>query len=378
MKLMFDTARPAGYLMFLVCLLWQTAAMTAELQAVQIQDDPDATQLILEFDQSVKYTYFQLDNPHRLVFDFAATRVPKQFRLVQGATAVVRGVRYAQRANDTLRIVFDLKTVRYPEVMATETAQAPRLVVRLRKNKDMSPKPDKNNPPQPAPRTWVVALDPGHGGQDPGAIGKVHNTHEKQITLQIARRLQQALTKRGDIRVILTRQTDRYVRLRQRIGLARQHQADLFVSIHADAFHDHRVQGASVFVLSDKGASSEAARWLAEKENQADLIGGISLEDKEDTLASVLLDMSQSAARSSSLSVAGHVFQALQTVGKVHGQQVQQAAFLVLKSPDVPSLLIETGFISNPTEERRLRDPRYQTRLANAIAQGIFSYLDSH
>ena len=376
-KLTFNTARPAYYLIAILGLLWHATSPAAKLQGVQIKTSTDSTQLILELDRRVKYTYFQLDNPHRLVFDLSGTQIPEQFRLVQGATSIVHGVRYGRRASDTLRVVFDLKAVRYPEVLVTETAQAYHLVIRLHKNKDLVPERKKTIPTQPAPRSWVVALDPGHGGRDPGALGKVYQTQEKRITLQIARRLQQALAARSHIKVVLTRQTDTHISLRQRIGIARQHQADLFVSIHADAFRDHRVQGASVFVLSDKGASSEAARWLAEKENQADLIGGISLEDKEAMLASVLLDMSQSAARSSSLSVAEHVFQALQTVGKVHGKRVQQAAFIVLKSPDIPSLLIETGFISNPTEERRLRDPHYQTRLANAIAQGIFSYFDN-
>ncbi|MEM6405495.1 MAG: N-acetylmuramoyl-L-alanine amidase [Pseudomonadota bacterium] len=371
-----NTTRPF-YLLVVLCLFWQTISDAAELQGVQIQSETDATRLILELDRQVKYTYFQLDNPHRLVFDLVDTRVPEQFRLVQGASSIVHSIRYAQRAENILRVVFDLKTMRYPEMLNTDTAQTPHLVIRLHKNKDLSPEPQKTFTAQPKPRTWVVALDPGHGGRDPGALGKVHNTQEKLLTLQIARRLQQALTARGDIKVILTRQTDTYIRLRDRMKIARQHQADLFISIHADAFHDHQVRGASVFVLSDKGASSEAARWLAEKENQADLIGGVSLEDKEDVLASVLLDMSQSAARSSSLSVAEHVFGALKTVGKVHGRQVQQAAFIVLKSPDIPSLLIETGFISNPTEERRLRDPGYQTKLAKAIAQGIFSYFDN-
>ncbi len=357
--------------------MWQAASAAAELQGIQIQTGPDTTELILELDRSPEYTYFQLDNPHRLVFDLVDTQVPEQFRLVQGATALVRSVRYARRTEGVLRVVFDLKTVPYPEVLSTDAAQAHQLIIRLHKNKDLLQKVGKTTPAPPEPHTWVVALDPGHGGQDPGALGKVYGTQEKRLTLQIARRLQQALAARDDIRVILTRRTDTYVRLRHRMALARQQQADLFVSIHADAFRDHRVQGASVFVLSDKGASSEAARWLAEKENQADLIGGISLEDKEDMLASVLLDMSQSVARSNSLSVAGHVFRALQTVGKVHGQRVQQAAFLVLKAPDIPSLLIETGFISNPAEERRLRDPGYQTRLAHAIAQGIFSYFDN-
>jgi N-acetylmuramoyl-L-alanine amidase len=373
----FNTIALPHYLVVLLCLLCQTTFATpAELQGVQVQGNAENTRLVLELDRQVKYTYFQLANPQRLVFDLADTRVPEQFQLVQGATSVVHSVRYARRSEDTLRVVFDLKTRRYPEVLVPTTAQPHQLIIQLHKNKELS----LNNPqanPLPTPRTWVVALDPGHGGQDPGAIGKVHGTLEKQVTLQIARRLQQALSARQNIKVILTRQNDTYVKLRQRIATARQHQADLFVSIHADAFHDHRVQGASVFVLSDKGASSEAARWLANKENQADLLGGVSLEDKEDILASVLLDMSQSAALGNSLSAADHVFQALQTVGRVHGKRVQQAAFIVLKSPDIPSLLIETGFISNPTEEQRLRDPSYQTKLAHAIAQGIFSYFDN-
>jgi N-acetylmuramoyl-L-alanine amidase len=178
------------------------------------------------------------------------------------------------------------------------------------------------------------------------------------------------------MRAELTRNGDYFIGLRKRMALARARRADLFVSIHADAFRDKRVRGSSVYVLSQRGASSEAARWLAEKENAADLVGGVSLDDKDGVLASVLLDLSQSATRHASLSAASKVYRELGRVGKVHGRRVQQAGFMVLKSPDIPSMLVETGFISNPAEERNLRDPKYQERMAKAIMAGVQRFFD--
>jgi len=214
-------------------------------------------------------------------------------------------------------------------------------------------------------------VDAGHGGEDPGASGSRFRTKEKNVTLQIARRLKRLIDAQPGMRAVLTRSGDYYIGLRKRMALARKHRADLFVSIHADAFRDKRVRGSSVYVLSKRGASSEAARWLAESENSADLVGGVSLDDKDDVLASVLLDLSQSATQHASLSAASEVYGQLRQVGKVHGRRVQQAGFMVLKSPDVPSMLVETGFISNPKEERNMRDPKHQERMARAIMAGV-------
>jgi N-acetylmuramoyl-L-alanine amidase len=219
-------------------------------------------------------------------------------------------------------------------------------------------------------RDVVVAVDAGHGGQDPGAIGR-GGTREKDITLAIARRLAKAIDAEPGMRAVLIRDGDYFVSLRGRVRKAREQGADMFISVHADAVLDRGVSGASVYVLSLRGASDEAARWLAERENAADLMGGVSLDDKNDVLASVLLDVTQKEAVSNSVEAADSVLASLRRVGPVHGKQVRHAGFVVLKSPDIPSMLVETAFISNVTDERRLRDAAYQQRVAEAIHAGV-------
>jgi N-acetylmuramoyl-L-alanine amidase len=219
----------------------------------------------------------------------------------------------------------------------------------------------------------VIAIDAGHGGEDPGAKGP-SGVYEKDVVLQISRRLARKVDAEPGMRAVMIREGDYYIGLRKRVHKARVARADLFVSIHADAFHDRRVRGSSVYTLSQRGASSEAARWLAEKENRSDLVGGIDLDDKDDLLASVLLDLSLSATMQSSRQAADTVLQELRRLGKTHKPRVQHAGFLVLKAPDIPSMLVETAFISNPVEERRLRDPAHQERLAEAVMVGIRGY----
>jgi N-acetylmuramoyl-L-alanine amidase len=226
-------------------------------------------------------------------------------------------------------------------------------------------------------RDLVIAIDAGHGGDDTGAIGR-SGTYEKDVVLSIARRLYAQVEKTPGMHPVLIRQGDYYIGLRQRIDKAREQKADLFISIHADSFRDQRVQGSSVFVLSNRGASSEMARWLAEKENASDLAGGVSLDDKDQVLAEVLLDLSQNATIEASINVAGNMLGELQRLGKTHKSTVQQAGFVVLKSPDIPSVLVETAFISNPIEERKLRDARHQEALAVAMLRGIKQYFANH
>lgn len=366
-----------GFLGVVVHLLAIQPALAAELQKVRLHAGETHMRLVFDLNAPVKYTFFRLDDPERIVLDLEDTTTADGLRVGHLQSSILRGVRYAKRATTTLRVVLDLHQRHNPRVflLTPSNGHGHRLVVDLYPNQEhQSVPPLKKVPKKPVLRDVVVALDPGHGGQDPGAIGGLYGTQEKQLTLQIARHLKKLLDAQKGIRTVMTRDEDQFVALRERTAIARRQKADLFISIHADAFRDQHVQGASVYVLSNKGASSEAARWLAETENKADLIGGISLADKEDALASVLLDMSQSAARGSSLTAAEGVYQALRTLGKVHGKAVHQAAFIVLKSPDIPSLLIETGFISNPTEERRLRDVAYQKQLAQVIMQGILRY----
>jgi N-acetylmuramoyl-L-alanine amidase len=226
-------------------------------------------------------------------------------------------------------------------------------------------------------RDVVVAVDAGHGGEDPGAIGPA-GTREKDVTLAIARKLAKRIDARAGMRAVMIRDGDYYVRLRQRIDKARKHRADLFVSIHADAFRDRRVRGSSVYTLSHGGATSEAARWLAERENRADLIGGVELREQNDVLAKVLIDMSQNATMEHSGIAAAKVLANLQRLGSVHQTRIQKAGFAVLKSPDVPSMLVETAFISNPDEEKRLRTGSYQNRMADSILAGIVAYFEEY
>jgi len=222
-------------------------------------------------------------------------------------------------------------------------------------------------------RKLVIAVDAGHGGEDPGASGR-DGTHEKDVTLAVARELAQRINAEPGMQAVLTRAGDYFVPLRERSHRARVAQADLFVSVHADAVQDRSVAGSSVYVLSARGASSEAAKWLADRENAADLVGGVSLDTKDSVLASVLLDLSQSAAMSASMVAAGKVLEQLNQVGEVRKAAVQQAGFVVLKSPDIPSMLIESAYITNPQEERRLKDPHHQAELADAILAGIRNF----
>jgi len=222
-------------------------------------------------------------------------------------------------------------------------------------------------------RPLIIAIDAGHGGQDPGAHGP-SGTREKMITLAIAKELARQVNATPGLKAYLTRDTDVFIPLTQRYQKARAAKADLFVSIHADSSPSPEARGSSVFVLSQRGASSQAARWLASQENAADLVGGVKLQDKDDTLASVLLDLSQSATMKASEDMAGQVLDGLKRLGKTHKHEIERANFVVLRSPDVPSMLVETAFISNPDEERRLNDPAQQSQLARAVLDGVTAY----
>ena len=225
-------------------------------------------------------------------------------------------------------------------------------------------------------RKVVVAVDAGHGGDDPGAHGP-GGTLEKNVTLAVARQLAALINKQPGMQAVLTRDGDYFIPLKRRYQIAREKNADMFVSIHADAFKNGDAKGSSVWVLSPRGKTSEAARWLADRENRADLIGGVSLDDKDDSLAAVLLDLQQGYAMQASESIAGNVLKALGHLGPTHRGYVERANFVVLRSPDVPSILVETAFISNPVEERKLRDPTHQAELAQAVMGGVRNYFEA-
>ena len=295
---------------------------------------------------------------------------------------VVKQVRIAHRPSGELRIVLDLsRSIRAKSFLATPNNRyGYRLVIDLGAGAGApavaADAPIRVEHARPEARDLIIAIDAGHGGDDPGAIGK-NGTREKDVVLAIARALAQRIDAEPGMRAVLTRNGDYFVPLRDRMSRARAQQADLFVSIHADSIRDRSVDGSSVYILSQRGATTEAARWLAERENASDLIGGVSLENKGDVLASVLLDLSQTASLTASHTAAEHVLHQLNLVGEVRKPLVQQAGFMVLKSPDIPSMLVETAYISNPAEEQRLRGAAHQAKLAAAIHQGLREYFYS-
>lgn len=378
--------------------LWAGQAVAAaEFHSVRLWAAPDNTRVVFDVSGPVDHKLFTLDNPPRVVIDVPSAQLAAGQPALGASGGLVKGVRAAMNKPDTLRIVLDLTQQSRPGSfsLAPNEQYGHRLVVDLYP-KDAAPGPVVQQAATPEQvrvqpagkkvpvkqvtaqlRDLVIAIDAGHGGEDPGAIGR-RRTREKDVVLQIAKRLAELVEKEPGMRPVLIREGDYYIGLRQRIEKARRHKADLFVSIHADAFRDRSAHGSSVYVLSERGASSEMARVLAAKENAADLVGGVSLDDKDDALREVLLDLSQTATLEASFEVADNMLGELKRIGKTHKSGVQQAGFVVLKSPDIPSLLVETAFISNPTEENRLRDGRHQQRLAHAMLRGIRDYFGKH
>ncbi len=350
------------------------AGAAAEIEGVRLDGNVANTRLVVELTTPVSHTLFALENPPRIVLDLHQAHVRgDRLQGVTGHGPVTR-VRSANRDNGDVRIVLDLSSPTRARsfLVPPDGHLGHRLVVDLPVGQAKGAgAPAKTVAPEG--RDLVVAIDAGHGGKDPGAMGR-GGTREKDVVLQIAKRLAARIDAEPGMRAYLTRDGDYFLALRQRMDRARARRADLFVSIHADAFKNRKARGSSVYVLSTKGATDEAARWLAEKENSADLVGGVTLDDKDQMLASVLLDLSQSAAIDASAQVADRVIGSLATAGPVHRKDVQRAGFLVLKSPDIPSILVETAFISNPSEEKLLKSGRHQDLLASAIMQGIRGY----
>ncbi|MFO1409057.1 MAG: N-acetylmuramoyl-L-alanine amidase [Steroidobacteraceae bacterium] len=374
-----------------------TLADAAQLLRGGLDAAPDGATLTLQLSGRVQQRLQVLRNPDRIVVDLPGTRLAAGWRRPAPA-GVVRALRSADLPRGTLRVVLELeRSMRASASLGRADARGQRtLTVRLGATggaagssaaasgpPDRSPAtvtraaPASAHAPRDSGRDIVVAVDAGHGGEDPGASGR-GGTHEKDVTLAIARALAARIDAQPGLRAVLTREGDRFIPLRERTARASAAGADLFVSIHADAVRDRDVEGASVYVLSDRGASSEAARWLAERENAADQRGGVSLANVQDDLKPVLMDLSQSASIGTSAEVADRVLGALDDVGAVRKREVQRAGFVVLKSRDMPALLIETAYISNPGEERKLRSPDYQQRLAAALQSGIVAYFRQH
>lgn len=363
-------SRPA-WAVFLLCLASMASAGTT-VENIRVWDENGKTRVVLDLSNPVAHNIFTLRGPDRLVIDLANSRLANSLDDLPSSVGSLRAVRSAVRADGDLRVVLDLnEAVRSRSfTVAPNSTYGNRLVIDLQRTGALKTVKRASEGYKPG-RDIVIAISPGHGGHDPGAVGKAR-TREKDVVLAIGRELARRINAEDGMRAVMVRDKDVYVDHRARMSIARRHDADLFIAIHADAVDDRRPQGMTVYALSLKGASDEHALQLAERENAA--VGGVSLDDKDDVLASVLLDLSQNASLSASLDVGSDVIKELARVGKVHRRTVQQAGFLVLKSPDLPSILVETGFISNPNEEQRLRDRRYQGKLAGAMLSGIRRY----
>lgn len=356
-----------------------TCSHAAELRGVQLSAGADSAQVTLDLTGSAAQKVFLLDHPDRVVIDLPHTHLAGGVH-VPAVAGVVTAVRFGAQPHGTLRMVVQLRSALPAHSTWGQGEQGRRLVLSLGQPVVAATVPDSVPPPvvraAHAPgdgdRDVVIAVDAGHGGVDPGAIGH-GGTREKDVTLAIARALAARINSQPGMRAVLTRDRDEFLELRDRIDRARAAHADLFISVHADSIADRSVSGASVYVLSVHGASNEAARVLAERENSADLLGGVPLDDKG-ALAPVLLDATQSEIIGVSAGAAERVVDALGGVGEIRKPQVQRAGFVVLKSLAIPSMLVETAYISNPTEERRLRSSEQQARLADAIAGGVRSY----
>lgn len=363
----------------LMLLFTATAwAAPAVVQGVRMWPAPDNTRLVFDVTAPVEHTIFVLKNPDRLVIDIKDTRLDKPLIGLDLSQSLIKDIRSAPRNGNDLRVVLDLKQAVRPKsfVLRPNDEYGNRLVLDLYDTKaEAAEKRDADTPAakSDAPRQIVVAIDAGHGGDDPGAIG-TRGTREKDVTLAIARKLKALVEREPGMKPLMIRDGDYFVPLKRRVLIAREHRADLFISIHADSYPDSRARGASVYTLSARGASSEQARLLADKENASDVIGGVSLDDKDDLLTSVLLDLSLTGTMEASTDVAGRVLGGLRHIGRLHRNRIEQAGFRVLKSPNVPSILVETAFISNPTEERQLRDSNHQQSLARAIMDGTRAY----
>lgn len=421
---------------FTVALFTGYAAHAADtlVSSTRVWPAPDYTRVTIESQQPIRHKLFNLDNPDRLVLDLEDVALNAAVTDIAGKISAedpyIKGVRAGRFKPGTIRLVFDLKAKVKPEAFAlapiagyghrlvldiypltppdpllaflkrresgqpetpaTTPAPAPALTPTpelaapevgpppvVAKSETPAPKPAARAARPASERLITIAIDPGHGGEDPGARGR-SGTLEKNVTLSIAQKLKERIETEPNMRAVLTRDGDFFIPLHMRVEKARRVRADLFVSIHADAFVKPSANGSSVFALSERGATSVAARWLAKQENDADLIGGVNLGIKDPYLKQTLLDLSQTASINDSLKLGKAVLQEMGGINRLHKNYVEQAGFAVLKAPDIPSILIETAFISNPDEERKLRDPVYQNKMADAIFAGIKRYFSKN
>jgi len=377
-----------------VLLVSFIASAEAQVLSSRIWPARDYTRLTLESRDEIKFTLFGVKDPERLVLDLELAELSPALVELNAKVAAddpyVQGLRVAHNRPGVVRLVLDLKAEVKPQVFTLKpiAEYGHRLVLDLYPmvpldplaaliEESEKPKAPEKSKTSRVSRLAIIVIDAGHGGEDPGATGR-HGSREKNITLTIARRLKALVDAEPNMRALLTRDGDYYLPLHVRVDKARKVKADLFVSIHADAFIRPHARGSSVFALSERRATSEAASWLAKKENEADLVGGVNLDVKDVYLKKTLLDLAQTATIDHSLRLGDLVLRRLGAVNNLHRPRVEQASFAVLKAPDVPSILVETAFISNPQEEKRLNDESYQNKLARALLDGIRDYIAKH
>lgn len=371
------------FYILLFCALTSMGLALPSVANVQVHDvrlwrAPDHTRIVFDLTGPASHKLMVLENPNRIVLDVNNTSLKAQLAGLDLTGTPIRKIRSAVREKDDLRVVLDLSAAVKPksfELKANDRA-GDRLVLDIY---DVSTKAAtvKKSVKQSARRDIIIAIDAGHGGEDPGATGP-GRLREKNVVLSIARELETLFKADRGYTPKMIRSGDYYVSLKGRRDLARKHQADLFVSIHADAFKHKKAHGASVYALSTVGATSTAARYLAQRENSADLVGGVRLSDKDDMLAGVLADLSMTSTLDTSLKLGSGVLKKVDNVAKLHKRSVEQAGFAVLKSPDIPSILVETGFISNPTEAKNLGSRAYRKKMAAAIHAGIVQWFAAH
>lgn len=340
------------------------------VQNIRLSKNKGYVRLVFDLNNLADHSVFALHKPERIVLDIKNTKMPHGMVDQIQANSLIRSIRSGVRNKEDIRVVFDLSKEVAPRsfLLAPSGDSGHRLVIDLHDQKESIPLK------KPTKRDVIIAIDAGHGGKDPGATGR-SGTHEKVITLQIAKRLEKYINQQRGMKAVLIRKNDRFMRLRERIHKARDNNADLMISLHADSFPDPRARGSSIYALSVDGASSETARMLAEKENAADLLfGDVSLAVEDQMVKEVLFDLSLTGTIESSLDIGNEILSEIKTVNRVHKKKVQQAGFAVLKAPNIPSVLLETAFLSNPREEKNLRSASHQQKVAKAITRGIGKY----
>lgn len=356
-------------------------AQAAELRDVRLWAGPDSTRIVFDLDGSAEHAVFTLENPSRVVIDLRGTQRGGALPALLEGKGVVQRVRSGSQDGGTLRVVLDLATAVKPKSFALQPHDSYgfRVVVDLAAAATATVTPAAPAPPRPvmAEKPIVIAIDAGHGGEDPGARSR-RGLLEKDVALALARRLATLVGKEPGLRAVLVRDGDYYVGLRDRIKKAQEAEADLFISIHANSYRDPSVRGTAVYVLSPKGASSEHALMLANRENMSDLIGGVEADHRDDQTLAVIADILQTSAMEASHDAGGRLLESMGRVNVLQRTRVQQASFVVLKSARVPSVLVETAFLTNDREERLLRDPAYHDKLARSMLEGIKGYFKSY